>query len=296
MARLHKDTPGWLFTPEAKSELSAENERDFFDNPGLFKTIIESIQDGVSILGPELNIRYMNTTMRYIYTDEKDAIGKKCYEVYHSLSSPCENCPSLLALRTGKSQTGTIRYERNGRESHWHQIFAIPVRTSRNEVILIMEYVRDVTFQNNMLENLSELAQRFETLEYQNRLLADILRRRKQSSAELEETISTNVEKYIKPSLEYLKKTVDAENVDLVNGLIDEIVYPITKKRSSAISALTPRELQVAALVKEGFSSKEIADKFCVTQKAVDYHRLNIRKKLRLSRSDNLRSYLEIHL
>ncbi|MDL2237017.1 helix-turn-helix transcriptional regulator [Christensenellaceae bacterium OttesenSCG-928-K19] len=286
----------WLFTPEAKSELTAESEQDFFDNPGLFKTIIESIQDGVSLLDLDLNIRYMNATMRYIYTDQGDAIGKRCYDVYHSLKSPCKDCPSLLCMQTKKPQTAVVRYDREGRESNWHQIFSIPVLNSKNEIVLIMEYVRDVTFQNSMVENMNELAQRFEALEYQNKLLADILQQKKQSSEELETTISTNVEKFIKPSLEYLKKTVNPENVDMVNGLIDEIVYPITKKRSTTIAGLTPRELQVASLIKEGYSSKEIADKLCVTQKAVDFHRLNIRKKLQLTRDVNLRSYLEVHL
>ncbi len=292
----HPTQTGWLFTPEAKSELSAESAQDFFDSPGLFKTMIESIQDGVSVLSPDLSIRYMNATMRHIYADTQEPLGKKCYSVYHSLSAPCGECPSLLCLQTKKAQTSTVRYDRDGRESNWHQIFSIPVLNPKNEVVLIMEYVRDVTFQKNMVENMNALAQRFEALEYQNKLLADILKQKRQSEDELEATINANVEKFIRPSLEYLKKTVDPGNVDMVSGLIDEIVYPITKKRSTAAASLTPRELQVASLIKEGFSSKEIADSLCVTQKAVDFHRLNIRKKLKLTRDVNLRSYLAVHL
>lgn len=287
---------GWLFTPEIHNEFSAETEQAFFGNPSLFKTIIESIQDGVSILDCNLNIKYMNATMRHIYTDEANPLGKKCYSVYHGRETHCEECPTLLAMQTKKPQTSVVSYVHDGKERNWHQIFSIPVLTSEEEVILVVEYMRDITFQNNMIDNLNELAQRFETLEKQNELLAGVLAQREHNRDELEQTIHTNVEKFIKPSLEYLKKTVHAADVELVNGLIDEIIYPITKKRSSAIQGLTPRELQVAALIKEGDSSKEIAGKLCVTQKAVDYHRLNIRKKLKLTRDINLRTYLEIHL
>ena len=296
MSKYSDSNPEWSFFPDAKSEIHVESEKDFFSNPEFFKMITENIQDGVSILDINLNIKYMNSTMRYIYTEEEEPIGKKCYDVFHSISSPCSECPSLRCLETKKPQTSVMRYDCDDRESNWHQVFSIPVLNQKNEIVLIMEYVRDITFQNSMLKKLNDLTQRFEALEYQNKLLADIIKQNRQSSEELEATISTNVEKFIKPSLEYLKKTVDPDNVNMVNGLIDEIIYPITKKRNSAAASLTPRELQVASLIKEGYSSKEIADILCVTQKAVDYHRLNIRKKLKLARDTNLRSHLEINL
>lgn len=288
--------PAWLFTPEIAGELTTESEQEFFQNPGLFKAIIESIQDGVSILDADLNIRYMNATMRHIYSDEPDAIGKKCYRVYHSRTVPCEVCPTLESARTGRPQTNTVKYVHKNKEYNWHQLFSIPILNKNGEAVLILEYVRDVTFQNSMVDNLHELAQRFDSLEKKNELLADMLEQRGQDREELEQTIAQNVERYIKPSLNYLKKTVREEDVDLVNGLIDEIVYPLTKKRSSALSGLTSRELQTAALIKEGYTSKEIAQMLCVTQKAVDFHRLNIRKKLKLPRQTNLRTWLEIHL
>ena len=296
MSTYNGSNPEWSFIPDVKSEIHVESEKDFFTNPEFFKMITENIQDGVSILDLNLNIKYMNSTMRYIYTDQEEPIGKKCYHIYHSISSPCVECPTLRCLETKKPQTSVMRYDGDDSESNWHQVFAIPVLNQKNEIVLIMEYVRDITFQNSMVKKLNDLAQRFEALEYQNKLLADIIKQNRQSSEELEATISTNVEKFIKPSLEYLKKTVDPDNVNMVNGLIDEIIYPITKKRNSAVASLTPRELQVASLIKEGYSSKEIADMLCVTQKAVDYHRLNIRKKLKLTRDTNLRSHLKINL
>ena len=96
--------------------------------------------------------------------------------------------------------------------------------------------------------------------------------------------------------MEVLKKKVESKDVAVVSGIIDQICYPVTKKRSAKLSVLSPREKEVAVLIKEGFSSKEMAEKLAITKKAVDYHRQNIRKKLGLSRSDNLRNYLEVNL
>lgn len=287
---------GWLFTPDLNKEVTIEDERSFFENPDSFRGILEIIQDGVSIVDISLNIKYMNNTMRHIYYDKKNALGQKCFRIYHGRDNPCLDCPTLKTIKTKSPCLNTMKYEHDGNKQDWHQLFSIPVLNKKNEVILVVEYIRDITFQNNILANMKELARRLEAMEYKNQILADILNQQEQRRDEFERTITVNIERFIRPSLEYLKKTVGEENVNLVSGLIDEIIYPITKKRDSLFSNLTPRELQVAALIKEGNSSKEIADKLCITQKAVDFHRLNIRKKLKIKRRNNLRSFLETHL
>jgi DNA-binding CsgD family transcriptional regulator len=55
---------------------------------------------------------------------------------------------------------------------------------------------------------------------------------------------------------------------------------------------ITPRELQVANLVKEGKTSKEIAEFLHTTERTVVAHRANLRKKLGLKKKANLRTYL----
>ena len=52
----------------------------------------------------------------------------------------------------------------------------------------------------------------------------------------------------------------------------------------------------VARLVRDGYLSKEIAEQLCISKKAVDYHRTNLRKKLGLENEDNLQNYLKTHL
>jgi DNA-binding CsgD family transcriptional regulator len=56
---------------------------------------------------------------------------------------------------------------------------------------------------------------------------------------------------------------------------------------------LTPKEIQVASMVREGFSTKVIAATLSISPETVSIHRKNIRKKLGLgTKAENLRSYL----
>jgi DNA-binding CsgD family transcriptional regulator len=56
---------------------------------------------------------------------------------------------------------------------------------------------------------------------------------------------------------------------------------------------LTPRELEVAHLVKQGKSNKQIAELLDISVRSVESHRRMIRRKLGLRGKDrNLRSFL----
>lgn len=104
----------------------------------------------------------------------------------------------------------------------------------------------------------------------------------------------------IRPVLDYLKKRLPEKDYGLVSSIIEQSFFPLLPdEKPPAVplaQQLTAREYQVAVLIKEGLSSKEIADQLFITKKAVDYHRANIRKKLNLSPGDNLQVYLEMNL
>lgn len=54
---------------------------------------------------------------------------------------------------------------------------------------------------------------------------------------------------------------------------------------------LTPRELQVIALVVDGYSSQQIGDQLGISKRTVDTYRANVREKLHISSSAELVRY-----
>lgn len=287
----------WVFKPDVPTAISVDTEDEFLSNTELYEAVLSSIQDGISVLKPDFKIIYVNQSMLHWYTgeDRSSVVGGKCYEVFHGRKEPCVCCPTIRAMRTADPQMDLVPYTSGGEDSGWQKLYAVPVLDKNGHVVLVIEYIRDITFQKCVETNMNELAELYENLEAQNDMLMEILNQRERYKEDLEQAITQNVEKYIRPSLNYLKKNVKERDINIVSGIIDEIVYPITKKRPSVFDRLTPRELQVCAMIKEGYTSKEIADALFITKKTVDYHRSSIRKKLDL-KNGNLRVYLETHL
>jgi len=159
-----------------------------------------------------------------------------------------------------------------------------------------MEYSYNLTEQQYILEENASLRSRCVILEQENALLKKTADAMRDSLNTLQTIVADNMKNYVKPALEYLGTRVSPEERRVFTALIEESVYPITQQRNARLTILSPREIQVATLIKEGQSSKQIADTLFISKKAVDYHRASIRKKLILESGKNLQAYLKAYL
>ena len=134
-------------------------------------------------------------------------------------------------------------------------------------------------------------------LEEANTTLKVLLKKMHADKREVEEKIFSNVNELINPYLERLMKSgLDQRQMDLfrvVISNIDEITSPFSLDLRLKYTGLTPKEIQIAGLVKEGKTTKEIAELLTSSTDAIEFHRKNLRKKLGLKNAKlNLRSYL----
>ncbi|HEX9158516.1 MAG TPA: LuxR C-terminal-related transcriptional regulator, partial [Syntrophales bacterium] len=142
-----------------------------------------------------------------------------------------------------------------------------------------------------------ELKMKSNSLQEVNTAMKVLLDQREQDRREVEETVMNNVKELLAPYLERLKKTkltgVQLAHVRVLETNLDNIVSPFLKTLHSRYLNLTPKEIRVASLIKEGRTTKEIAELLGMSVAAVDFHRNNIRKKLGLrNKKANLVSHL----
>ncbi len=148
-----------------------------------------------------------------------------------------------------------------------------------------------------LLRRENELKLQTHKLEEANVALRALLRQHDQDRRELEEKVLSQVTELILPYMKRLKSGKMAQHhkalIEIVESNLNDIVSPFAHKLSSRFLNLTPTEIRVAGLIRDGKTSKEIAEILCVAPRTVDFHRENIRRKLGLkSKKANLRSYL----
>jgi len=151
--------------------------------------------------------------------------------------------------------------------------------------------------EETLRERELELELQKKNLEEANTALRVLLKRREEDRGELEEKVLLNVKELVNPYLNRLKNTsLDPQqraHLELIKSNLTDIISPFLHQLSSKYLNLTPREIEVATLVKEGKATKEIAEMLNLSMNAVDFHRKNIRQKLGLkNKKANLRTHL----
>jgi len=151
--------------------------------------------------------------------------------------------------------------------------------------------------EEDLRQSERELQLKSKTLEEANIALKVLLRQREEDKSVLEENVLSNVRKLILPAIDKLKSQrlneAQMEHVRVVEAHLQDIISPFLQHLTTRHFDLTPREIQVAALIKEGKTTKDITEYLNISATAVDFHRKNIRSKLGIKNAKtNLRSLL----
>jgi len=173
--------------------------------------------------------------------------------------------------------------------------FAVDI-TARKLLELELIRARD-DLELKVIERTKEIEDKSVRLAELNTALKALLRHREEDQKEFEESIISNVRTHIAPYLEKLKSSQLSVSqkvwVEIIESHLQEVTSPFTRKLAVQYMALTPTEIRVADYVKDGRSTKEMAELLCISHKTVAFHRDNIRRKLGLRGGRNcLRSYL----
>lgn len=262
--------------------------REEFDQ--FFTRIFNASLDGISVLDLGFTILGANATLESLYADKLPLIGRKCHEAYHDRQTPCEKCPTAEAIACARPQTGIVAYEDCGELMGRQELSVFPVFDDGGEIFGVIEYVRDVSDASAEKEAIGRLKRR---IQFQAHSLAEkeavidyLLHRTDEAERRLASDVAANMELLIGPLLATMREGCPdpgiVEGLELLELRLAEIASPFLLRLNAAGGGLSRRELEVAVQVREGRSSKEIAARLHVSAKAVDFHRMNLRKKLGL--------------
>jgi len=275
--------------------------------------ILSSIGYHMSMMDKNLNIIWANEIAGKIFGN--DIIGKKCYEVYHKRTEPCEPypCITLRVFQDGKiHKHDTQVIVQDGKTIFFHCTANVGLRDKEGKPTAVLEISRDITekvraekalhtakneLEHRVGERTRELELKTKSLEEINTAMKILLKKRQEDKTEIEDNVMTNVKKLVVPYFEKIKKTEldDRQEafLSIIESNLNEIISPFTRQMSLKYLNLTPTEIRIANLIRHGSPSKKIAELMNVSPRTIDTHRKNIRRKIGLQgQRGNLRSYL----
>ncbi len=132
-------------------------EQALRDSEGKLNAMLQSIGDHMSMMDKDLNILWANHTARRLFGD--DIVGKKCYEVYHRRTQPCEPhpCLTLKAFHDGKThQHDTQVVAEDGQTLYFHCTANVALRDPQGQPTAVIELSRDITSRKRAEDALKE--------------------------------------------------------------------------------------------------------------------------------------------
>ncbi|MBF0504758.1 MAG: PAS domain S-box protein [Candidatus Omnitrophica bacterium] len=190
-------------------------------------------------------------------------------------------------LTDGKVFFGqAINYRKDGSE-FWNEWHIEPVKDDSGAVECYVAIQHDIT-------NRKEAQQ---AIEQKNAALKEIIEQIEIEKKKIRENVLLNVEEVLLPALKKIRRkgtALDKKYIDILEQNLENLTSSFGRNVSEKKFKLSPREIEIANLIKNGMPSKEICSMLNISFKTVETHRNKIRKKLDILNKDiNLTTYLQ---
>ncbi len=274
-----------------------KNDQHFAVSESLLAAAVHSAYDSIMITSSDANkgftIVYVNPAFtRMTGYSAQEVVGKTPKILQGSRTERTVLSEMQHKLNNGEVFHGwAVNYRKDGSEfvNEWH---IEPIQNGSGVTTHFLAIQRDIT-ERKRAE--TELLQQKDILEHKNTALREILDLVEIEKKKIKENVSNNVEAAVLPALSRLGRASTRHEKKYI-GIIEQHLKDLTSVFGSEVSRpshrLSPREIEIANLVKSGLTSKDIAVNLGISIKTVETIRNKIRRKLGLvNRSVNLTSY-----
>jgi len=290
------------------------------------KDILENANDLIHSLAPDGKFLYTNKLWREtLGYSSQEAKNMQIFDLIDpSCQAKCESIFKCLMAGDKVEPTETIFIKKDGqkifvegrctprieegnavelvgifRDITTRKTFEIEKQKLISELEEIQETLRKAhdELEQRVADRTAQLGRRTEKLMETNVALKILLEKREEDKKELEEKVIFNVEKLISPYIEKLKircnETSQITLLKIIQSNLDEITSSFAHNHKDHFSKLTPAQIQIADLIKQGQTTKEIALLLNLSPSTIAFQRQEIRRRLSLtSKKINLQAAL----
>jgi DNA-binding NarL/FixJ family response regulator len=248
----------------------------------LLREVLLDLDDAVLLVQPDFAIAAANARAGLIHnTGAFELIGSD----FRRLISPDDRPAVESAVHTpcaGPRWTGKLKGLRNDDQTFSAHVTIRYLPLVKRGLFLII--IKDLSEIEQLTENLrQEKAHRREMFI----TLRNLMKAYDKEKSGIEGGISHKIATLLLPAIEKVRSETNSEIRNTYLNIINDQLLNITKGFSKELDGrflkLTRSEIRVCQLIKEGYSSKEIAQASKLSFETVQAHRRSIRKKLGLS-------------
>ena len=271
-------------------------EQDLKKSKESYRELADSITDIFFAMDKKLRYTYWNKACEKLTgVSAKDAIGKTIFEIFPDNTETRKAAKEYKeTLKKNQPRIFINEYFLNGRK-YFFEIYAYP---SQNGLSI---FVKDITQRNQAEEKLREserkLSEQNVMLQEKNIALREIMDQLESEKDRLGHQVKSNVDQLIFPLITKLRtkgSDIDKTYIDLLEENLKDLTSHFANKMSDKMLRLTQKEIEMCNMIKQGLTSKEIANLLNISYRTVETHRNNIRKKLGIGKKEvNLVTYLK---
>jgi PAS domain S-box-containing protein len=297
-----------------------------------FRALVENAHDGIVVLSNDGRATYANSRALEITGYSQDELGTADFgDVAHreDCSIAVQRFQEMVADEQAMRCLETRLLHKRG-EMLWIELSASKTVWNRQPAVLVIfrdiserkctqealvnscaelnclveerdselkEFVKEFDCKCKELSQLKIEGEKInsELLETNN-ALSTLARKINDHRLETEKSVAGTINSRIMPVVDNLRNSDKFDDIQSGLDIIDAHLQTLTKElwgEMNTVTNLTPSEMQVATMIKNGMKSREIAEKFYISLQTVKTHRRNIRKKLNIqSPNTSLASYL----
>lgn len=261
-----------------------------------YRNIFHNAMEGIFQIGIQGEILSANPSFAHFfgYKSPEDIMrGVRDIRYEISVDEGQRNELKRLLDKQGFVRNFEVQCRRKDGQRIWASLNIRIVRGGDNKIICYEGTLVDITERK---ESQEDLFNKSRSLEETNAALRVLLRQREADKNELEDKIMHNVKQLVFPYIDKLRAGQSGKDtviIDIIESNLNEILSPFIKGMASRYINFTPKEIQIADLMKKGKTTKEISTILSLSPRTIDIHRYNIRRKLNINKKKvNLQSYL----
>lgn len=269
-------------------------ERRLRESEKWLSTTLRSIGEAVLATGGDGLVRFLNPAAEELLgRGAAEALGKPLAEVMDLRDRAShERVTAQLAAAPGerfpRREWGSYLLQAGSGAETIVTVSSAPILDREGAPLGMVFACRDVTEQTRAEQELcrsqEELRLHVEEIRESNTALKVLLKQRESDRLEFEERMLENMRNLILPYVEKLRHSrgtpQDLSLLNIIEANLKEITLSFSRKLSSRLYGLSPQEIRIANLIKEGKQDKQIMEALGISFETVKTHRQNIRKKL----------------